>query len=247
MRKSVLRTPRGMLVLVVAFMGLMGLTAGTASAQLQPGEGCVPPGDRTIVGLLDPNEDGVITIAELQEIADSLDPGPQQDQFNALIDQAEAQGVTGLRYNITGPCPTAPTATTAAPTATTAAPTATTDPSAPTATTAAPTATTAPGTATATTAPGTATATTAPGTATTTPDDDGADDGTDDGSDDGGAGDDGSDDGGAGDGSDDGVNELPETGQGPDSGQSNATLVMLLGGASLFIAAAFLWTQRRTS
>jgi hypothetical protein len=249
MRKTSLRLTRGIALLLFT-LGFMGLTAGSAGAQLQPGEGCAPEGDRFILSLADPNEDGVITIAELQEIADSLPAGEQKDTFNDLIAQAESQGVTGIRYDITGPCPppatVGPTATTAAPTATTAAPTATT---------AAPTATTAPGTETATSVPATETATTAPGTETAVATETAAATATtapDDGDDDGGAGDDGSDDGGAGDdggddGSDDGVSELPDTGQGSASDEGSSILVMLLGGTSLLVAAGFLWTRLRTS
>jgi len=219
-----------MLVLLVSLIGLMGMTAGSASAQLQPGEGCVPEGDRFIIGLADPDRNGVITIAELQLIADNASPGEQQDTFNDLIDQAEAQGVTGLRYNIEGPCPppvtaTPPTVTATPPTVTATPPTVTATATTPvtTATVTATATETATTTATATTTTtvtetATATATTAP--STTAPDDDG---------------------------DDDGVSELPDTGQGSTGDQANSTFVMLLGGMSLFIAAAFLWIQRRAA
>lgn len=253
MRTMSLRSVRGLVLILATLLGLMSLTASPVGAQLQPGEGCAPEDDRFILSVVDPTKDGVISIADLRFIADGLPAGDQKDTFNGLIAQAEAQGVTGIRYNITGPCPppatsttvpatsttapatstTAPaTSTTAPATSTTAPGTATTVPATSTTVTGTATATTAPGTATATTVPGTETATTVPGTetataaATTVPATTAPDD----------------------DGDDDGdVSELPDTGQGPADDQGNATLVMLLGGMALCIGGAFLWTQRRAS
>jgi len=179
------------MVLLVALVGFMGLTAGSVSAQ---GEGCAYGDDAFVLNLVDPTKDGVITIADLRTIADGLSAeSPFKAQLDGLIDDAEAQGVTGIRYDSTGACaPVTTTPVTTTPVTTTPV----------------------------TTTPVTTTTATATDPATTAPDDDG---------------------------DDDGVNELPDTGRGPDSDQGNTTLVMLLGGMSLFIAAAFLWTQRRAS
>lgn len=238
MRKVSLRSARGLMLILVALMGFMGLTASPAGAQTT---GCVPEENRAFFALVDPTKgDGMLTISDMRTIAGTLPEGnPQRVELERLIAQAEQQGLTGLRYDLTGPCPppatatTAPTnapatSTTAPATSTTAPGTATTVPA--TSTTAPATSTTVPGTETATTVPGTETATTVPGTetataaattvpATTAPDDDGDDD----------------------------VSELPDTGQGPADDQGNATLVMLLGGMALCIGGAFLWTQRRAS
>ena len=217
MRRISSRMTRGLMVFMVA-LGLLGLTASPAGAQ--SGEFCAPQGDWFLLNLFDPTKDGVISIGDLQFIADGLPDGEQKTTFQNLVNRAEDAEVTGIRYNAQGAC--AP-ATTVPPTATTAA--------GPTATTAA--GTTVPGTTVpATTAPGTTVPGTTPATsvstdpATTAPDDDG------------------DDDGGEGDGEST-VVTLPDTGQGPDAGQGNATFVMLLGGMSLLVAAAFFVTRRR--
>jgi len=217
-----------MLVLLVAVLGFLGMT-NSAGAQT---EGCAYGDDAFVLNLVDPTKDGVITIADLQAIADGLSAeSPFKAQLEGLIDDAVEQGVTGIRYDGTGTCAQVTVTATATTPVTTATATATTPVTTATATattpvmTATATATTPVTTATATetatattTSTATATATTAP--ATTAPDDDG---------------------------DDDGVSELPDTGQGSSNGQGNSTLVMLLGGMSLFIAAAFLWTQRRAA
>jgi len=222
------------MVFMVA-LGLLGLTASPAGAQ--SGEFCAPQGDWFLLNLFDPTKDGVISIGDLQFIADGLPDGEQKTTFQNLVNRAEDAEVTGIRYNAQGACApatsvpatTVPGATATNVPATTAPGTATNVP-----TTTVPS-TTAPGTTVATTAPGTTVATSAPGTtatavstdpATTAPDDDG------------------DDDGGEGDGEST-VVTLPDTGQGPDAGQGNATFVMLLGGMSLLVAAAFFVTKRR--
>jgi len=243
-------------VLLVVLVSFLSFAASPAGAQRT---GCIPEERRAFFALVDPTKgDGQLTISDMRTIAGTLPAGdPDRVELERLIAQAEQQGVTGLRYDLTGPCPPLATATTAPATATTAPATSTIAPA--TATTAPATSTTVPGTATSTTAPGTATATTAPGTATATSAPGTATATTAPGTETAttvpgtetataaattvpattAPDDDGDDDGD--------VSELPDTGQGPVDEQGNATLVMLLGGMALCIVGAFLWTQRRAA
>lgn len=219
MRRKSTVTLRGLAVLLLA-LGLFTAVFSPAAAQ---NYACNTSNASTL-RLLDDNRDGVVTIEELQAFADGLPDGEQKTELQGLIQQLQDQGYDGIQYENCGGTETPVTPTeeptetpdpTETPVTPTVDPTETPDP------TEEPT-----GTATPTEEPtGTATAT---ATATaTSPDDNGGDDGN------------------GGDGDDDGVSELPDTGQGPTNDGHGAQLAMLLGGMSvLTLAGALAWRRR---
>lgn len=78
------------------------------------GETCASPEDRSLLALLDSDDNGVMTIAELESQVDTLPEGDFRNRFVELLDGAAAAGVTGYRYDAAGPC--APTTIEPAPT-----------------------------------------------------------------------------------------------------------------------------------
>jgi hypothetical protein len=218
MRRKSTVTLRGLAVLLLA-LGLFTAVFSPAAAQ---NYACNTSNASTL-RLLDDNRDGVVTIEELQAFADGLPDGEQKTELQGLIQQLQDQGYDGIQYENCGGTET-PVTPTEEPTTPV---TPTEEPTTPVTPTEEPT-----GTATATEEPtGTATPTEEPtGTATatatataTSPDDDGN----------------------GGDGDDDGVSELPDTGQGPANDGHGAQLAMLLGGMSvLTLAGALAWRRR---
>ncbi len=130
MRTSVVNIRRPLIVFIVVLLGVMGLTANPVAAA----ELCANPADRQLLFLFDPtDDDGVLTIDDLEYIVTIAPAGPTLDQFQQRLTSATNAGVTGIRYDGTGACAaatatTAPAATTVPPTATRVPPTATTVP-----------------------------------------------------------------------------------------------------------------------
>ena len=220
MRRGSVFGLRGFMVVLVATIGLIGMTASPTAAQ----DGVICYVDNRL-SLVDGDDNGQVSIAELEEFIAEFAPG--NTELINLVAEARAEGVTAIQYEGCDPNATATVAPTTAPqTPDATTPAATTTPETPGATTT-PDATTP----AATTTPETPGATTTPVTpdATTAPDN----------------GDDDDDDNGNGAGDDDGVTDLPETGQGPASDDSSE-LVLLLGAASaMMLAGGFAWQRRR--
>lgn len=146
MRKFTIDALRAFAVLAFA-LGLMGLTSGPAAAQGRVG--CAYGDDAFILGLVDPTKDGTVTIADLQTIAAGLsDTSPFRADLLDIIAQAQAEGLTQIRYDGTGVCAPTPTPTPVTPNPTpspTPLPTATPTPSPTPRPTAPPTPTATPG------------------------------------------------------------------------------------------------------
>jgi hypothetical protein len=227
MRGITLKAPRGLLVLVAAIGLIVGLTASPAAAQnnflcvdpASSGADTLAGFDFTISRAIGGSPDGVLTAAELTTYRDTLDPEDDAETIeglNEILGIMSTNNVAGLQYEDCTPSTTQPTQVP------TQVPTEVPGTEAPT---------DVPGTEAPTDVPGTEAPTEVPGTEV-------PGEPTDAPTQDPGEGDDDGDDG------EGTVDELPDTGQGPNNEQGQAILFALLGGTALFFSGAVLVRKR---
>ncbi len=83
MRRGIAAALRGFTIFAIV-LGFINFAPNTAGAQT--GESCVYGDDAFLLGLLDPTNDGVITIADLQEIAAGLAARKSDEDPTGRID-----------------------------------------------------------------------------------------------------------------------------------------------------------------